>query len=673
MQRTGDVASAGGRAAHEPRGRWAIESILVAAVMLLCTEVFAALVHAAGKPDVLDATSAPVPWIPFGISVAALLYRGLSRWPGVFVGTFADTLLVAAFPWPVAVVQAGVATGTAIGICTLLQTARVNPALERWHDPLLLWLAAGCGAAVLASIGVTVLPMIAVLGSRPEGTGIVQMLLTPAGLPHWSPQLLRLAGSWWANWTSGVALVLPPLRLLGRATWRPPAGRVAEAFGFALILVAWALTAYMPLPWIAGLPLCLVALVLVTWSAIRFRAPVATLVMLLLALIASATFIAGRGPLQGPSEQSIVVVWSFVALVSVTGMLIVSLLAERDTAAREQAASEARYRILFDSNPQPLWVQDPLSRHILMANAAAVRLYGYSREEFARLSAADLEASAPPDAGPDHMAALSGPDEYVHATRDGGLLTVELRSRPIDFDGRPATLVFSYDVTDRNRLRSAFIGATDRAARLLGQELHDGLGQELVGLSLITRSQLTRASRGEATELESLETIDRIAQRAVAACRNIAHGLSALAETGGSLTAALTRLPDSFDAEGMPTIVVDIASEAELLLAEPARDHVYRIAQEAISNAVKHAQARTIHVRLVVTPIRVVLTVRDDGTGLRRGAGRGAGLGFSSMQHRADAIGARLYVFSPVEGGTEIRLECPQADSLERDRAPRAG
>jgi PAS domain S-box-containing protein len=651
--------------------------VLVAAAMLLFAEVFAALVHAAGKPNALDATSAPVPWIPFGISVAALLYRGIRRWPGVFAGTFADTMLVASFPWPAAIEQSVVATGAALGICALLKAGRVNPALERWHDPLLLWLAAGCGAALLAVNGVIVLPLIAKLYTRPEYGDMWGLLLTPAGLPKLSLQLFALGGSWWANWTSAVALLLPPLRLLGRATWRPPQGRVAEAFVFAAILAAWSFVAFMPLPWIAGLPLCMVALVLVTWSAIRFRAPVATLVMLLLALIASGAFIAGRGPLQAPSEQAIVVVWSFVGLVSVTGMLIVSLLAERDSAARQQAASEARYRILFDSNPQPLWVQDPLTGRILMANVAAVRLYGYSREEFARLVAGDLEAPAPPEAVAGGTVALSGVDEFLHRTRDGGLLTVELRCRPIEFDGRPATLVFSYDVTDRNRLRSAFIGATDRAARLLGQELHDGLGQELVGLSLITRSQLTRASRGETTDLESLETIDRIAQRAVVACRNIAHGLSALAETGGSLTDALTRLPEGFSAEGMPAIVVDIASEAELLLPEAARDHVYRIAQEAITNAVKHARAHTVHVRLVVTPIRVVLTVRDDGIGLPRGAARGAGLGFSSMQHRADAIGARLYLSSPGDGGTEVRLECPQADSVDHERAsapaPRAG
>ena len=344
-------------------------------------------------------------------------------------------------------------------------------------------------------------------------------------------------------------------------------------------------------------------------------------------------------------------------MIAVLGQLITALLAERNTAARRQAASEARYRALFDSNPQPLWVQDPATLRILMANDAAVRHYGYTRQEFTGLLATDLEAHDEPG---NEDRTLSDPNERMHLTRDGTLMTVELHSHPIEFDDRDAELMFSYDVTDRNRLRSALIYATDRAARKLGQELHDGLGQELVGLSLITRSQSARVGLGEAPDAGVLGMIDNIAQRAVLACRNIAHGLSALTDTGGNLAGALEKLPERFATEGGPAIRVVARNEVELTLPDAALDHIYRIAQEALANSLKHSRAGHVDIELDVTDTRADLTIRDDGVGLSRTAAQSRGLGLSSMRYRAAAIGARLYMVSTVGGGTEVRLECPQ-------------
>jgi PAS domain-containing protein len=122
----------------------------------------------------------------------------------------------------------------------------------------------------------------------------------------------------------------------------------------------------------------------------RFGAPVASLILLALALIESAAFIAGRGPLQARPQDAILAVWSFILIMSMLGMLITSLLAERDAAYRRQALSEMRYRVLFDSSPRPLWLYDPTNLRILMVNEAAVRLYGYSREEFTDLSVSAL-------------------------------------------------------------------------------------------------------------------------------------------------------------------------------------------------------------------------------------------------------------------------------------------
>ena len=148
---------------------------------------------------------------------------------------------------------------------------------------------------------------------------------------------------------------------VNRANWPALGHRLRELLLIALCLAAWHVADFAPLPWVACLPsfLLIFALGLVTWSAIRFGGSLAALIPLALALISSAAFIADRGPLHGQPDEAIVFVWTFITVVSVLAMLITSLLAERDAAARRQAASEARYRALFELNPQPLWVHDP--------------------------------------------------------------------------------------------------------------------------------------------------------------------------------------------------------------------------------------------------------------------------------------------------------------------------
>ncbi|MGA2779227.1 MAG: PAS domain S-box protein [Steroidobacteraceae bacterium] len=643
------------------RWQWVLDSLAAAAAMLAFAVISSVLIHAAGKPELIDASRVPVPWVPLGIAVGLLVYRGADRWPGAFVGSFATTLWVANFPLPAALVQATSATLCALGIRALLRLWRVQVSIERWQDPLLLWFVAACGATVLACTAGTVVLFAAGLQPQHLGAGVARAMIDTHGLPIISWPLVRLVSCWWANWTSGVALVVPALRLLNRASWPLLGHRLRELAIIALLVAAWGIAAFAPLPWVACLPLAIFALVLVTWSAIRFGAAVAALIPLALALIQSAAFVADRGPLHAQPDLAILFVWAFIAVVSIVGMLITSLLAERDVAANRQAASEARYRSLFESNPQPLWVQDPNTLRILMVNEAAVRHYGYTREEFSGLRVTDLEAHEVPAASADGASELIFDGrEHLCRTRDGTLINVELRAEPIEFEGRELALVFSYDVTDRNRLRSAYLDASDLAARRLGHELHDGLGQELVALSLMISSERTRVARGETPSIETLDLIDGIAKRAVITCRTIAQGLSALAETGGHLPGALQRLVERFGAEGGPAISVLIENEAALVLSQSARDHVYRIAQEALANVVKHAGAARIEVQLVVTPTDVVLTIRDDGVGLPPAAERASGLGLASMQHRAAAIGARLSVRTRYEGGTEVRLECPQ-------------
>jgi PAS domain S-box-containing protein len=634
------------------------DSLAVMAGMIAIALVASRLVRLVGDQYPLYAARVPVPWVPLGLAVGVLYFRGPNRWPGVLAGAIGTGLAVGGIPPAAAVLQGLSATLFALTIRALLRAWRVNPALERWQDPLLLWLSAAIGASAMGLVAGTVVLAVAGLQLDRAGHGMARVLIGNDGRPifHWP--LFAFVASWMANWTSGAALVIPAMRLLNGTAWHELRHRSRELCLIALILLGWATAAFLPLPWIASVPLFLVALTTVTWSAMRFRAAVASLIPLVFALIESAAFIAGRGPLLARSADAIWVLWTFVLVISLFGMLITSLMAERDAAYRRQAASEMRYRALFESSPRPLWVYDQATLRILMVNEAAMRLYGYSFAEFTGMPVSVLDgADEPSTTAPHGQGRKLDEGERRHRTRSGTVVEVELHAVPIELDGRAARLVFSDDVTDRNRLRGALLEAADRVERQLGRELHDGLGQDLVALSLIARAESDRIQKGGAPEPKALALIESVALRAVENCRGIARGLSALAETGGDLYGAFRRLPDRFRHRGPPVIVVTIEGSAPLALPEGAQDHIYRIVQEAITNAVKHADSERIDVVLKTAPDAIRLTVQDDGRGLPADFARRGGLGLASMHHRASAIGAQLYVTNSLGGGTEVRLE----------------
>lgn len=214
-----------------------------------------------------------------------------------------------------------------------------------------------------------------------------------------------------------------------------------------------------------------------------------------------------------------------------------------------------------------------------------------------------------------------------------------------------------HDVGERRRLERAFLEASQRERERLAIEVHDGLGQQLTGLSLLASGIAAQAARGDCIEPGALERLAGIASDAVTQCRAVSHGLMPLNEARGDLAGALRALAASVDVEGV-TVECHVGSTAEMLLPADSRDHLYRIAQEALSNALRHARARHIELRLVTTPMQVTLEIRDDGQGWRPSLER-SGLGLHTMRFRAAALRGRLVTEFIEGGGTTVRCTCP--------------
>ncbi|GAA4246453.1 GAF domain-containing sensor histidine kinase [Dactylosporangium darangshiense] len=203
----------------------------------------------------------------------------------------------------------------------------------------------------------------------------------------------------------------------------------------------------------------------------------------------------------------------------------------------------------------------------------------------------------------------------------------------------------------------------------IARELHDAVTQKLFSLRLTVEAAAALVARDPARAAAELDTVRRLAAEATAELKSIVVGLRPVDLAGDGLSAALERQAELLDRVHAPR--VSFAADAVPRLPAQREEAAYRIAQEALHNALRHASARHVAVELRRAGPGVVLTVSDDGRGFdgrmppgRDTAADGAPrprLGLASMRERARAAGARLVVQSSPGEGTVVTLEVPGA------------
>jgi signal transduction histidine kinase len=231
------------------------------------------------------------------------------------------------------------------------------------------------------------------------------------------------------------------------------------------------------------------------------------------------------------------------------------------------------------------------------------------------------------------------------------------------FHGRPVRVYgIVQDITERRRLEAELLEAANREQQKLGSDLHDGLGQELTGISLLLQGLGQQVKAANPSLAEPLERISSLLSAAIRSTRSLAHGLAPVSLGRGGLEGALRILAEQASASYSVSVNLEIGGEAALNLGEVAGNHVYRIVQEALSNAVRHGRARHITIQLAPTRLNFVLDVTDNGCGIEEWAIQSGGFGLRSMKYRAQALGGTLSVGKAPGGGTLVRLTCPHPD-----------
>ena len=213
-------------------------------------------------------------------------------------------------------------------------------------------------------------------------------------------------------------------------------------------------------------------------------------------------------------------------------------------------------------------------------------------------------------------------------------------------------------MTERRRLEYELLEIAERERRRIGLDLHDDLGQQLSALALMTKGLELKLAKRRARETSDAARIHNLVQQAMNHARDLAHDLTTVDLKGDDLPAALDGL--ARHATGLFKISCRFAVEGVApSLDSNVASQLYKIAQEAVTNAIKHAKAKRVGIRLSNGSDRMVLMVLNDGLPFPALKQPATGMGLRIMKYRADLIGASLEIIGNSPRGTEVVCSVP--------------
>lgn len=226
-------------------------------------------------------------------------------------------------------------------------------------------------------------------------------------------------------------------------------------------------------------------------------------------------------------------------------------------------------------------------------------------------------------------------------------------------------LVIARDITERKRLEKEILEINDRVQRRLGQDLHDGLCQQLTGIELMSQVLEQKIALKSKSDAARIGEIAKHVREAIAQTRLLARGLSPVMLESEGLMSGLRELASN--TEKIFGVECVFQCDAPVLVNDHAMaTHLFRIAQEAVSNAIRHGKATRIVIRLQPEGDRLELKISDNGSGFPAEPPVQKGMGLHVMQSRAGTIGGNLTVETGASRG--VLITCNVA--LNSDQKP---
>jgi signal transduction histidine kinase len=214
------------------------------------------------------------------------------------------------------------------------------------------------------------------------------------------------------------------------------------------------------------------------------------------------------------------------------------------------------------------------------------------------------------------------------------------------------------DVTFKKRLEREVLEISGREQRRIGQDLHDSLCQHLAGIGFMAKVLERKVAGNVPIDSTQPAEIVRLIDEAITLTRGFARGLNPILLESDGLMFALTEL--ALNTERLFGVKCQFQCKRTILVEdESMAAHLYRIAQEAINNAIKHGKPKSISIVFTTDGKANMLSVSDDGVGIGNVAALGKGMGVSIMNYRASMIGATIDIRGGETGGTVVSCAFP--------------
>ena len=350
---------------------------------------------------------------------------------------------------------------------------------------------------------------------------------------------------------------------------------------------------------------------------------------------------------------------------------------ERKKAETELRASEQKYKLLFESNPLPMWMLTLPDYRFIDVNSVALLQYGYTKEEFLKLSPMDfrppkdlkkLKALTSTEFRGVHHAGI-----WRHKKKDGTIIYVDIVTHDINHKGQMRRLVLANNITERHaaeeklkesyeaiRTLTGYLQNVREQERLnISREIHDELGQLLTVLKMDV-SWLNKKIGGENSMVkEKLSEILNLVDTTVRSIRRIASELRPTLLDDLGLYAAMEWHLEEFERRsGIRRELV--IPENELALSDSLKIGIFRIFQESLTNVARHSEAKNVNVSLLQKDNQLILTIRDNGIGFEQGPmATKKTLGLLGMKERSMMMGGVYNITSARGAGTTVTVIIP--------------
>ncbi|MGZ5220102.1 MAG: PAS domain-containing sensor histidine kinase [Chitinophagaceae bacterium] len=369
---------------------------------------------------------------------------------------------------------------------------------------------------------------------------------------------------------------------------------------------------------------------------------------------------------------------SLYALSGVKGEQIGFCILMRDTTDKRQA--EEKYRRLFHDNPMVIYIVRLKDLRVLEVNEAAIKQYGYSREEFLQKNALDWRLEEDQEKLKEYllkirMGGADGPAGlWRHVLKSGQHIFMQICLHRIRYYNDDAVMAIAHNVTDKlelerkledernarhQQLTEAIISAQETERAEIGRELHDNVNQ-ILGVSRLFLGVAKQSSESQKTELIN-KSSDYILD-AIEEIRKLSKSLVSPLQQLLTLETAISGLAEDLMMVHNFLIKIEVEGFETAKLNDKFKLNIFRIVQEQLNNIIKHANSNNITIVLSSKDRGIRIEITDDGQGFDTSLQR-KGIGLSNIQSRTELYNGTMEVVSSPGEGCRLMIHFPWNES----------